>query len=1153
MGFLRRSNKRSSAGGAASKRASSSAGGGGDAVATDTDSLATLSRGDAVWVRAGQDVWLPGVLDAVTKTGATVTLADGMRATHTPADVLPANPPAAATAHDVTHLSHLNEPAVLHGLAVRHAEDEVYTRAGPVLVAVNPFKAVPRLYDEEAASRYGRAVATEPAASSSPPPHIFQTAAVAYDAIARKRESVSIVINGESGAGKTETAKLAMRHVTRLAGGTGVESAVLASNPLLEAFGNAKTSRNANSSRFGKLVTLRFDAAARVAGARIQTFLLEKSRVAARPEGERSLHIFYQLVAGVDDELRNDLALLSAADAGTHFAYLASGPMTVDGVDDAAAWCETRAALAAVGVNDDDAHALFRLVAACLHLGNLTFDGVDDGEGAVVSPGSNVALNHAARLLGVDAPALAASLITRALTVGSGDAVTKRLRPDGAAGARDALAKAVYACAFDWLVGRVNAALSGEGENEDADTTTTTPELAILDIYGFECFADNGFEQLAINTANEHLQAQFNGVMLAAEQDEYATEGVDWTRVEWRDNLATLAALDARPPHGVGVLALLDEACVVPGGSDAGFGLRVASALASSPSIVGCPRGAGDTFAVDHAAGVVTYTTAGFLARNRDVVPVDAVVLLSSSTAPLAQSLAASAAALASRRGATVMASFRDQLRSLIAKLDATDLHFVRCIKPNDCAAPSHFDGPLVAHQLRCAGVTEVARIARTGYPSRVAYGELASRFGVLVGGGTADNDARKTALAVLAAVGVPSTAWQAGRTKLFLRAGVLAALESALSRADSASSTIGAAWRGARDHAAFQRARAACVTLQAAERRRVARGRWIKVRAAAVVIQRAHRSSVAVRKAKRELEALRVEARAAAEAEGAAAAAEAERQAAAEAAAAAEAEREAVASSEPTLTPPLTSAVVVDPGDGWRVRAPAGFIPAGSPPPRTAAPAARGAPPRRVSAAGSAPPQPLETSHEVALWAAYADRLEAQVAQLIAHNRGLHGALAAVRSDLAAVVAAGSSTSRGRRGAATPATAPVPPSERSAAAAHAAALRTINELGTELGRKADAFVDDAAFLTEVATGQADAPAMHAAAELATLRTRFDAFAADFGRRMAGAEDAVLGPERAAALRRERTGAKVGDGAIAKPASAGRGKVLGLVARAGGV
>ena len=988
-----------------------------------TDAVFALAKGDPVWVAVSADMWEAGVLAAGPVAGAkalSVSLPGADAALYPTSSVFPANHAAGETAADVIALSHLNEPAVLHGLRLRHAADDVYTRCGPVLVAVNPFKDVPSLYDAATAARYAPA-ALAGAKEDSTPPHIYETAARAYAALAAKGVGQSLVISGESGAGKTETAKLAMRHLASLAGGTGVEAAVLASNPLLEAFGNAKTARNDNSSRFGKLVSVRFDGARRVAGARVQTFLLEKSRLVARPVGERSFHVLYALTRGADADTRTACRL--PADPAA-FAYLAGDGSTIPGVDDAAAFGDMVEALEAVGVGADDRDALWRVVAGCLWLGNIQFADANGGEASeAVEDG---ALASASHLLGVDPSALSSALTTRAIDAG-GDVVLARLRPAAAAAARDALAKAVYACLFDWLVERVNEALAG-GDAEaadaadaaDGDDAATPPELSILDIYGFECFGANGFEQLAINYANEHLQHQFNAVMLALEQDEYKTEGVDWARVAWRDNAPALAALDARPPAGVGVLALLDEACVVPGGSDSGFGLRVAAALASSPAVGGCPAGAGATFSVDHAAGVVTYTTVGFLDRNKDVVQPAAAALLAASADALPRALASAAATLAARRGATVMGSFRDQLRSLLGRLGSTELHFVRCVKPNAAQAPAAFDAPLVAHQLRCAGVTEVARIARAGYPTRLPYADVAARFGLLLGGGGVDAASPKSAcLSLLSLLRVPADAWAAGVTKLFLRAGVLSSLELALARAHAAASVLGARWRGRTARRSFLATRSAIVAIQAAERGRTARALLVRAREAACVIQAAARrraltrrvaARVAAREAcEREEAAAAAAAEAAAVAEHEAAAATAAREVAAlaDASAAAEASLAAAADARRAdagrkataeraaatavaarffgapgsgdgglLAPPRTASLVQDPGDGWRVTTPAGLAVTGA---AVAAPAARGAPaaPRRPAFIGAAANAPVSVPAEVALWAAYAERLE--------------------------------------------------------------------------------------------------------------------------------------------------------------------------------
>lgn len=601
---------------------------GGSRDGDDADVLG-LSKGAPVFVRQGTDNWTIGTLlekPSNSVAGDCLVQFSGEDSPQrvTIRDMAPAPIDASKNAaENITSLSFLHLPAVIDCLRVRYEQRHIYTRAGPVLVAVNPFESLQGLYTPELAVRYAEAAEEEARRSSQPsspalPPHIFETASRAYSAMVSTGKSQSIIISGESGAGKTESAKLALRQVAALAAAAAaaaasssssssssssvsaasaaaaagdefaaLEGAILATNPVLEAFGNAKTSRNDNSSRFGKLVELLYrkkkvqqhkkkdDGMFVVAGARVSTCLLERSRLVARPAEERNFHILYQLVAGASGQLREELRLPPLREEGENspppppasssFRYLSGGPSQIEGVDDAAEFRKVVEALSAVGVSSaEDQRALWRALAGVLWLGNVDFDEVDGGEACEVSKlGSSCpsALVTAASLLGVRSEELERVLTTREITAGggggggggargegkrgggggwrrrtsgsgssgqggaegSGDRVVKPLRPEEARSSRDALAKAVYSSLFDWLVARINGTLAPKGEKEEEkekkptagdDTATaappppssSSPSISLLDIYGFECFQENGFEQLCINYANEHLQ-----------------------------------------------------------------------------------------------------------------------------------------------------------------------------------------------------------------------------------------------------------------------------------------------------------------------------------------------------------------------------------------------------------------------------------------------------------------------------------------------------------------------------------------------------------------------------------------------------------------------------------------------------------------------
>lgn len=701
-------------------------------------------------------------------------------------------------------------------------------------------------------------------------------------------------------------------------------------------------------------------------------------------------------------------------------------------------------------------------------------------------------------------------------------------------------------------------------------------------------------------------------MLLALEQEAYEGEGVDFSRVDWRSNEETLAALDARPGNAgsvapsssssssrfsVGLLALLDEACLVPGGSDRGFGLRVsevlaaggsssssssaASSAASTPStakafaakssssfssssssscsvILGCPAGAGSSFSVAHAAGTVSYSTSGFLSKNRDVVSAEALALLSRFSAERLLKEVAEAATKGSSskstNSSTVASAFRLQLRSLLSRLDASQLHFVRCIKPNSAAAARSFDSALVAHQLRCAGVAEVARVARQGFPTRAAYSELAGRFSVLLPPASMsttsdgnDDDDKTTVSALLSSSSLLGRQlgeddYALGRTKVFMRAGVLAALEAELRARSSAATAISARFRGRRQRALYLRSRRAAVAIQAAVRARAAR----KLLAAMKREQEEER---------RRLLGEEEEAKKAAAAAAAAAAAEA--------AAAAAAKSTVEHSSSPTSS-------VENPADADAVTA---SVLRGAEKLVEAADAEAAAAAKRAAASGCGesskkngssgkwlhlpkvppslqrrgsrsneggegggsssgvasitprPPPPASGAAEIALWEAYSERLEAQVAGLLRTNRALQGSLAAAKAD---GCSAGNSNSRKKScfSSCASSVSSYPSPNRSAAAEHASSLRALDALYDSLGKREALFEDDALFLEEVASGAVTAaPGFHLFEETKRLRKRFASFVGSFTKKMEATEVMVLGAAEAKKAATEETAA----------------------------
>jgi len=760
--------------------------------------------------------------------------------------LVPANPPVLDGVNDLTGLSYLNEPSILNNLRQRYDNDLIYSHAGPVLIAVNPFKGVQKLYTREVLQHYTSRSTSKQAELYEP--HIFLTADKAYKEMCRAGNSQSIVINGESGAGKTETTKIAMRYLAGLAGGTGVEDQVLETNPLLEAFGNAKTLRNNNSSRFGKLIQIYFNNQRHICGALIQTYLLEKSRVTHQLSGERNYHIFYQMCKGATAEERK---LLRMPDNLEDFSYLsASGCSTIAGVDDAADFAHVKHSMAVVGIDPASQTLMFELLSAILWLGNVSYrHKTADSVEVVDSP----ALTNSAALLRVPVDQLTHALSKRKITAG-GESIDVELKMEAALDTRDALAKSIYAALFRWLVDKINQALAVGNKR------TSGTSLSILDIYGFECFKQNSFEQLCINYANERLQQQFNRHLFKLEQEVYGSEGIDWTHVDFEDNQLCVDLIESRPPKGVGILSLLDEECIYPKATDSTFAAKLRQNLAKNPHFGYDKRSTSTDFLVDHFAGDVVYSCNNFLDKNRDTLSSDLTRVMCGSEHPLLAEVAVGIAAGQDKRGSqTVGFRFREQLQDLISRLDKTELHFVRCIKPNGLQVAATFDAPLTLHQLRCCGVLEVTRIARAGYPTRYLHHNFAERYHVLLHGAGADwkgRSALDVCKELLAEFRIPRDMYQIGRTKLFFRAGVLGHLEDTSARINRTVLFCQSQFRMAICRRAFLQKRRAATSIQAHARGRQARVAYTELlrrHRAARVIQTRHRSAAARRQYKRD------------------------------------------------------------------------------------------------------------------------------------------------------------------------------------------------------------------------------------------------------------------------------------------------------------
>uniref|UniRef100_A0A1J3FM19 Myosin-15 n=1 Tax=Noccaea caerulescens TaxID=107243 RepID=A0A1J3FM19_NOCCA len=787
-----------------------------------------LRKGDKVWVEDKDSAWIAGdVLDSVEKK-VQVETATGKKVIVSPEKLFRRDPDDEEHngVDDMTKLTYLHEAGVLYNLQRRYALNDIYTYTGSILIAVNPFKRLPHLYNGYMMEQYKGAPFGELS------PHVFAVSEVAYRAMIDDSRSQSILVSGESGAGKTETTKLIMQYLTFVGGRAAeddisVEQKVLESNPLLEAFGNAKTVRNDNSSRFGKFVEIQFDVNGRISGAAIRTYLLERSRVVRITDPERNYHCFYQLCASGNDAEKYKLS------NPRQFHYLnQSKTYELEGVSNAEEYKNTRRAMDIVGISHDEQEGIFRTLAGILHLGNVEFSSGKEHDSSVVKDReSRFHLQMAADLFKCDANLLLASLCTRSILTREGT-IVKALDCNAAATSRDALAKTVYARLFDWLVDKINRSVG-----QDPDSRF---QIGVLDIYGFECFKNNSFEQFCINFANEKLQQHFNEHVFKMEQDEYRKEEINWSYIEFIDNQDVLDLIEKKP---IGVIALLDEACMFPRSTHESFSMKLFQNLKFHPRLEKAKFSETD-FTLSHYAGKVTYKTETFLDKNRDYAIVEHCNLLSSSKSPFVAGLFPSAPEESSRSSykfSSVASRFKQQLQALMETLSKTEPHYVRCVKPNSLNRPQKFENLSVLHQLRCGGVLEAVRISLAGYPTRRYYSDFVDRFGLLAPKFMDEsNDEQVLTEKILTKLGLGN--YQLGRTKVFLRAGQIGILDSRRAEVlDASARLIQRRLRTFVTHQGFISVRASAISIQAYCRGCLSRNVYTTRRnaAAAVLVQK--------------------------------------------------------------------------------------------------------------------------------------------------------------------------------------------------------------------------------------------------------------------------------------------------------------------------
>ncbi|XP_069684998.1 unconventional myosin-XV isoform X7 [Periplaneta americana] len=759
---------------------------------------------------------------------------------------------------DMIQLSDLNEASLLWNLKIRYDKELIYTYTGSILVAVNPYKMFD-IYGLDMVKKYeGQILGTLP-------PHLFAIGSSAYGHMSKEGsspESQVVVISGESGSGKTESTKLVMQYLAAVNKSPSnlITEQILEASPLLESFGNAKTVRNDNSSRFGKYLEVHFKDGV-IIGAKITEYLLEKSRIVTQAPDERNYHVFYEMLQGLTSEAKEKYGLLSA---DKYFYLNQGGNCEIDGKFDGEDFQSLLSAMQVLGFTSDEQDTIFRILASVLHLGNVYFHRKQLKHGQEgVEIGSDAEIRWTGHLLHLSPDGIKRALTTKT-TEARNERVVTPLSIDQALDARDAFAKALYNALFSWLVSRINQIVY--------KGTKRTAAISILDIFGFEDFKENSFEQLCINYANENLQFYFNKHIFKLEQQEYAKEKIEWQTISYTDNLPVIHLIAKKP---VGILHLLDDESNFPKATDLSF-LEKCHYNHALDELYSRPRMSSMEFAVKHYAGQVWYSVDGFLDKNRDTLRQDVVDLLISSkiqmVSKMFQNVRSSHEAAKTinkangrfvtmkPRTPTVAARFHDSLQHLLESMSKCNPWFVRCIKPNSDKAPMKFDMPIVLEQLRYTGMLETIRIRKMGYPVRLRFAQFVERFRYLlpqrVGGLTRGTPYRELCRVILSSCCPEAEAngdYQLGTTRVFLRERLERELERERARVVRAAAvTMQKTVRGYLARRRYRATRKAALTLQAHVRGWVARKRYLAVRKGVV---RAQANFRAIRQRRRYLE----------------------------------------------------------------------------------------------------------------------------------------------------------------------------------------------------------------------------------------------------------------------------------------------------------
>ncbi|XP_032910063.1 unconventional myosin-VI isoform X3 [Catharus ustulatus] len=765
----------------------------------------TMEDGKPVWAPHPTDGFQMGMIVDIGPDNLTIEPLNQKGKTFQAAinQVFPAEEDSKKDVEDNCSLMYLNEATLLHNIKVRYSKDRIYTYVANILIAVNPYFDIPKFYSSETIKKYqGRSLGTLP-------PHVFAIADKAFRDMKVLKMSQSIIVSGESGAGKTENTKFVLRYLTESYGsGQDIDDRIVEANPLLEAFGNAKTVRNNNSSRFGKFVEIHFNEKNSVVGGFVSHYLLEKSRICVQGKEERNYHIFYRLCAGAPEDIREKLYLSSPDNfrylnrGCTRFfanketdkqilqnrkspEYLKEGSLKDPLLDDHGDFNRMCTAMKKIGLDDEEKLDLFRVVAGVLHLGNIDFEEAGSTSGGCTPRArSQAALERCAALLGLDEDDLRGSLTTRVMLTTAGGAkgtvIKVPLKVEQANNARDALAKTVYSHLFDHVVKRVNQCFPFE---------TSSFFIGVLDIAGFEYFEHNSFEQFCINYCNEKLQQFFNERILKEEQELYQKEGLGVNEVRYVDNQDCIDLIEAKL---VGVLDILDEENRLPQPSDQHF-TSVVHQKHKDHFRLSIPRKSklavhrnirdDEGFIIRHFAGAVCYETMQFVEKNNDALHMSLQSLICESKDKFVRQLFEANTnnnkdpkqKAGKLSFISVGNKFKTQLNLLLEKLHSTGSSFIRCIKPNLKMTNHHFEGGQILSQLQCSGMVSVLDLMQGGFPSRASFHELYNMYKKYLPEKLARLDPRLFCKALFKALGLNENDYKFGLTKVFFRPGKFA------------------------------------------------------------------------------------------------------------------------------------------------------------------------------------------------------------------------------------------------------------------------------------------------------------------------------------------------------------------------------------------